>query len=455
MLEGVAENPEKAFEIATDIIGPSGDNVILAAATSLLSALIIYVDILSKQKHLTKSKMAALYALLGAYREGDLGYCMKSISSKECENAYMIFEESPSETQDTVYELLSKKLGALMKNSVCEIMNGQSIDLELPAKVPCAYFISFENFQSDMRFASSTFYHEAFRRLFKFAETQPDGKCRVPVNFLFDEFANIGSIQHLENLLEAGAEKAISVHMILNNIPQFSMLYPKSYLSILDHCAAVLFSPSAAANHLRDQAECPLLALKIVSKQGSVRRQHPYQRDLGEIQSFGHHLRSYHNIIRALGKRLEFFAVRVFIHGGIRIHPKHPRGWEQFAKFFLQFLGPNALIPKIPPAAYRAAGIRRTGVAAVVAHQPAIGRVIGHGNAAVRAGCRRIAAGADDPGMISTPVQKQNGLFVIAKIFFHFGQQRPAQLGIVPIAQLLPHIHNFHIRQQRAAEALL
>ena len=69
MLEGVAENPEKAFEIATDIIGPSGDNVILAAATSLLSALIIYVDILSKQKHLTKSKMAALYALLGAYRD--------------------------------------------------------------------------------------------------------------------------------------------------------------------------------------------------------------------------------------------------------------------------------------------------------------------------------------------------------------------------------------------------
>lgn len=240
MLEGVAENPEKAFEIATDIIGPSGDNVILAAATSLLSALIIYVDILSKQKHLTKSKMAALYALLGAYREGDLGYRMKSISSKECENAYMIFEESPSETQDTVYELLSKKLGALMKNSVCEIMNGQSIDLELPAKVPCAYFISFEDFQSDMRFASSTFYHEAFRRLFKFAETQPDGKCRVPVNFLFDEFANIGSIQHLENLLEAGAEKEISVHMILNNIPQFSMLYPKSYLSILDHCAAVV-----------------------------------------------------------------------------------------------------------------------------------------------------------------------------------------------------------------------
>ena len=86
--------------------------------------------------------MAALYALLGD-TEKAIWVIMKSISSKECENAYMIFEESPSETQDTVYELLSKKLRALMKNSVCEIMNGQSIDLELPAKstVCVLYFI--------------------------------------------------------------------------------------------------------------------------------------------------------------------------------------------------------------------------------------------------------------------------------------------------------------------------
>ena len=75
---------------------------------------------------------------------------------------------------------------------------------------------------------------------------------------------------------------------------------------------------------------------------------------------------------------------------GICVHPQNPGFREQLPQFLLYLLrtGANMLHP---PAAFRTGFRFRLRVAAVVAHQTAIGRVVRHGNAAPRT-LRYIAA---------------------------------------------------------------
>ena len=134
------------------------------------------------------------------------------------------------------------------------------------------------------------------------------------------------------------------------------------------------------------------------------------------------------------------------VHGtyGVRIHPPHLHIGKQLGKLLLDLLGPGANGLQ-GAAAVGAPGRNRLGVAAVVAHQPVVGTVVGHTDAAPGALRSLSAVHASKRPAVSPAVQKQNRLLPRFLCFQDFLPEGIAQRRIVSLAKLVRHVHDLHL----------
>ena len=134
--------------------------------------------------------------------------------------------------------------------------------------------------------------------------------------------------------------------------------------------------PAGSAHHLGEHIEGGLPCQIPAGVQAQIGVQHAHQRDVGEVQSLGNHLGAKeHGNVFLLEVFQDFL---MCIHGAYRVGV-HPVGLHVGKKEFqllLHLLGAGADGFQ-RSAAFRAALRHRLGKAAVVAHQPVVGAVIG------------------------------------------------------------------------------
>ena len=141
-------------------------------------------------------------------------------------------------------------------------------------------------------------------------------------------------------------------------------------------------------------------------------------------------------------------------HGyGVRVHPQQRRAREQGAQLLLHPLGAHADVLELP-AAFGADLRRFFGIAAVVAHQPSVGAVVGKVHAATRTFGYIGTLGTQQLAAAAPPVEKQNTLLSGCQIFLQFLIERPADDAVPPLPQLLPQIRYDDLRQRLPVVAL-
>lgn len=78
----------------------------------------------------------------------------------------------------------------LQSEAVRQITRRSDIDLSLPGKQKCAYFIILDDQNSSLEFLSSLFFVFLFIKLVRYADSMPEQRCKVPVNIILDEMNN-------------------------------------------------------------------------------------------------------------------------------------------------------------------------------------------------------------------------------------------------------------------------
>ena len=73
------------------------------------------------------------------------------------------------------------------------------------------------------------------------ALTDYGGKLPTPVHFIFDEFANIGTIPQIEETIAVTRSRNIGITIILQSMSQLESKYDKKAQSIVDCCDSTLF----------------------------------------------------------------------------------------------------------------------------------------------------------------------------------------------------------------------
>lgn len=121
---------------------------------------------------------------------------------------------------------LGTRLQAFQDKELQELTNFSDIDLTLPGKVPCIYYVISSDMDSSRDFLVSLFFTFLFIKLIKYADSKENGKCENEVYFFLDEFANICPIPDFNKKISTVRSRGLALIPILQNIGQLNNRYP-------------------------------------------------------------------------------------------------------------------------------------------------------------------------------------------------------------------------------------
>ena len=100
---------------------------------------------------------------------------------------YSLFSQGSDAVRAGIVLGLGTRLQVLQSEAVRQITRRSDIDLSLPGKQKCAYFIILDDQNSSLEFLSSLFFVFLFIKLVRYADSMPEQRCKVPVNIILDE----------------------------------------------------------------------------------------------------------------------------------------------------------------------------------------------------------------------------------------------------------------------------
>ena len=128
---------------------------------------------------------------------GDLGEIDAMFKGLPNENpaklSYNIFASGSDTIKASVITGLGTRLQTFQNEDLQRLTSASDIDLTLPGKEPCIYYVITDDMNGAYDFLSSLFYAFLFIKLVRYADSRPNGRCDVDVFCFLDEFANIRS----------------------------------------------------------------------------------------------------------------------------------------------------------------------------------------------------------------------------------------------------------------------
>jgi type IV secretion system protein VirD4 len=122
---------------------------------------------------------------------------------------------------------LGNRLAIFQNQLVDKITRNHDVDLLLPGKKPCAYFVIISAQDSAYRFLSSLFFSLAFPKLSDYARLEcPGGRLPVLVNFCLDEYCNIGYMEGIADSLNSIRGFNMSCQVVVQSLSQWQEKYP-------------------------------------------------------------------------------------------------------------------------------------------------------------------------------------------------------------------------------------
>ena len=214
-----------------------GDHFWDNGEANLLRALILLIDYdinrPKEQKHLP-----AVYQMLTTYSERQLTAIFEKLPMDHPARApYNLFAQASDTVKSGIILGLGTRLQVLQDRAVQRVTSYSDIDLTAPGKRKCAYYIILSDQDNSMAFLSSLFFSFLFIKLTRYADSQPNGRCAVPVNLVLDEFNNVGRIGGAEDgsdfarTLSVVRSRDIRVMLAVQSLGQLQNRYPKNLWS--------------------------------------------------------------------------------------------------------------------------------------------------------------------------------------------------------------------------------
>ena len=176
-------------------------------------------------------------------------------------------------------------------------------------------------------------------------------------------------------------------------------------------------SPAGATGHLLQEVVGPLGSAKVGQLEHGVRVDHAHERDLGEVEPLGYHLRAHeHRALRRI-EALEQALVGTLSARGVRVHTDDlDTLGQEHGKLVLDALGSHAVGAQVATSAVGATGrgvwvgAHGPAAAASVAHEGMGALVVRERRGAVRALGHAAALAAHEEVREAAPVEEQHGL---------------------------------------------
>jgi type IV secretion system protein VirD4 len=235
-------------QVLTDVIISNtskgkGDHFWDNGEANLLKALVLLVD-QDKSRDAVTKHLPAVYQQLTRHSERQLSALFEKLPLDHPARApYNLFAQASDTVRSGIILGLGTRLQVLQNEAVRRIISQSDIDLTAPGRRRCAYFIILSDQDATMAFLSSLFFSFLFIKLIRYADSQPGGRCAVPVNLILDEFNNIGKLGGAADgsdfcrTLSVIRSRDIRVMLSVQSLSQLQNRYPNNLWSeIIGNC---------------------------------------------------------------------------------------------------------------------------------------------------------------------------------------------------------------------------
>lgn len=218
-----------------------GSDPFVSAEHALLTALMLAMDLDKdvplQHKSLTRATLDILPA--GATALDNKFNVLKDIPDMNV--AYRFYSTyitgSPNARSNVILNL-SNRLNFLASPSIQEMTSTPDIDMTLPGREKCIYYVVLPDQHDTMKVLSSLFFSFLFLDLCDFADAQPSQRLPVPVNIMIEEAYACGELPTITNALATVRSRGISISLVAQGIKQFHMLYGEDMTSSILECCA-------------------------------------------------------------------------------------------------------------------------------------------------------------------------------------------------------------------------
>lgn len=218
-----------------------GDEFWDSASVNLLKALVLYVSVEFDEED---CNFGEAYKLISIRSAAELDALFSVLDYKHPAYApYNIFKQASDNVRSGIIIGLGARLQVFQNEMIRNITKYNEINLVEAGKKKCAYFCITSDQDSTFDFLASLFFSFLFIRLVRYADNYgKDGKLPVPVNFVLDEFPNIGAIPDFKKKISTTRSRAINISVIFQNLAQLQNRYPDgAWQEILGNCDTQLF----------------------------------------------------------------------------------------------------------------------------------------------------------------------------------------------------------------------
>lgn len=131
-------------------------------------------------------------------------------------------------------------LQRLSNKLIQKITGTDEIDLTLPGKKPCMYFISMNDQEKSMQWLTALYFTFQFKELVGYADSLPERKLPIKTTFVLDEFYNLGVIPGFDNKISQLRSRGIDCKIFIQSLGQLKAMYPDDlHESIIDCCSTM------------------------------------------------------------------------------------------------------------------------------------------------------------------------------------------------------------------------
>ncbi|MHA2621985.1 VirD4-like conjugal transfer protein, CD1115 family [Streptococcus agalactiae] len=154
-----------------------------------------------------------------------------------------------AETRTSVLAIVATQYSIFDHEAVTNLIKTDTMEMDTWNTEKTAVFVAISETNKAYSFLASTFFTVVFDQLTRQADAIIQGQKQgysaddlVHVQFIFDEFANVGKIPHFNEVLASIRSREMSIKIIVQAISQIDSLYGvPARKSMVNNCATLLF----------------------------------------------------------------------------------------------------------------------------------------------------------------------------------------------------------------------
>lgn len=228
-----------AETVIANMLGEAKDDVWKAGETNLLKACMLYV---AYNEDGIPKNLGQVYKMLNENSITEIENILDNVEDDNpCIPYYNNFKTSTSVMKESWKGGLATHLEKLSNNAIKHITGTEDIDLTLPAREKCIYYIVINDQNPrPMAWLVALTFNVLFEALVSYVDNILGGNPIIQITMLMDEFYNLGIIPSFDSKISQVRSRGIGCQIIVQSLAQLQDMYAESWEKILDCCSVII-----------------------------------------------------------------------------------------------------------------------------------------------------------------------------------------------------------------------